>query len=68
MLTASIGTPEHSSLVRGISSTLPWGKGFREHLASYKKRDRYKKHLEDVARCCRRREHGTTYDGWGVGS
>ena len=50
MLTAAIGTPEHSGHVRGMSSTLPWGKAFREHRASYKKRDRYKKDLEDKMR------------------
>jgi hypothetical protein len=50
MLTASIGTLEHSGRVRGISSTLPWGKAFREQRSSYKKRDRYKKQLEDKMR------------------
>jgi hypothetical protein len=50
MLIAAIGTPEHSGCVRGISSTLPWGKAFREHRSSYKKRDRYKKQLEDKMR------------------
>jgi hypothetical protein len=44
MLTAAIGTPEHSGRVRGISSTLPWGKAFREHRSSYKKQ------LEDKMR------------------
>jgi hypothetical protein len=29
---------------------LPWGKAFREHRLSYKKRDRYKKQLEDKMR------------------
>jgi hypothetical protein len=38
MLTAAIGMPEHLGRVRGISSTLPWGKAFREHRSSYKKR------------------------------
>jgi hypothetical protein len=33
-----------------MSSTLPWGKSFREHRASYKKWDRYKKDLEDKMR------------------
>jgi hypothetical protein len=47
MLTAAIRTPKHHGCVRGISSTLPWGKAFREHRSSYKKRDRYKKKLED---------------------
>jgi hypothetical protein len=50
MLTTAIGTPEHSGHVRGISSTFPWGKAFREHRASYKKHDRYKKYLEDKMR------------------
>jgi hypothetical protein len=31
MLSAAIGMPEHPGRVRGISSTLPWGKAFREH-------------------------------------
>jgi hypothetical protein len=50
MLTAAIRTPKHPGCVRGISSTLPWGKAFREHQSSYKKRDRYKKKLEDKMR------------------
>jgi hypothetical protein len=50
MLTAVIETPEHPGRVRGISSTLPWGKAFREHRSSYKKRDHYKKKLEDKMR------------------
>jgi hypothetical protein len=50
MLTAAIGTPEHPGRVRGISFTLPWGKAFREHRSSYKKRDCYKKKLEDKMR------------------
>jgi hypothetical protein len=28
MLTTAIGTPKHSGCVRGMSSTLPWGKAF----------------------------------------
>jgi hypothetical protein len=50
MLTAAIVTPEHSGRVRGISSTLPWGKAFLEHRSSYKKRDSYKKQVEDKMR------------------
>jgi hypothetical protein len=50
MLTAATGTPEHPSRVQGISSTLPWGKAFHEHQSSYKKRDHYKKKLEDKMR------------------
>jgi hypothetical protein len=50
MLSAAIRTPKHPGRVRGISSTLPWGKAFREHRSSYKKQDRYKKKLEDKMR------------------
>jgi hypothetical protein len=50
MLTTTIGTPEHSDRVRGMSSTLPWGKAFCEHRGSYKKRDLYKKDLESKMR------------------
>jgi hypothetical protein len=50
MLTATIGTPEHPGCVQGISSTFPLGKAFREHRSSYKKRDRYKKQIEDKMR------------------
>jgi hypothetical protein len=50
MLTAAIGTPEHPGRVRWISSILLWGKAFREHRSSYKKRDRYNKQLEDKMR------------------
>jgi hypothetical protein len=50
MLSAAIETLEHPGRVRGISSTLPWGKAFREHRSSYKKRDCYKKKLEDKMR------------------
>jgi hypothetical protein len=50
MLTAAIGTPKHPARVRWISSTMPWGKAFCEHQSSYKKRDHYKKKLEDKMR------------------
>jgi hypothetical protein len=50
MLTTAIGMPKHLGHVRGISSTLPWGKAFREHRSSYKKRDRYKEKIEDNMR------------------
>jgi hypothetical protein len=49
MLTVAIGIPEHSDRVRGMSSTLPYGKTFHEHRSSYKKRDR-SKDLEDKKR------------------
>jgi hypothetical protein len=46
----AIRMPEHSGRVRGISFTLPRGKAFREHRACYRKRDRYKKGLENKMR------------------
>jgi hypothetical protein len=50
MLTDVIGMLEHFGLVRGISSTLPLDKAFCEYRSSYKKRDHYKKQLEDKMR------------------
>nr|TKV91602.1 hypothetical protein SEVIR_9G107400v2 [Setaria viridis] len=49
-LTAAIGTVEHSRRVRGISSTLPWGKEFSNDQANYRKRNRYKKNFEEKMR------------------
>uniref|UniRef100_K3ZD19 DUF8039 domain-containing protein n=1 Tax=Setaria italica TaxID=4555 RepID=K3ZD19_SETIT len=49
-LTATIGTVEHSGCDRGMSSTLPWGKEFHNDQASYRKRDHYKKDLEEKMR------------------
>uniref|UniRef100_K3XQW6 DUF8039 domain-containing protein n=1 Tax=Setaria italica TaxID=4555 RepID=K3XQW6_SETIT len=49
-LTAAIGTAEHLEHGRGISSTLPWGKPFNNDQASYRKRDHYKKDLEEKMR------------------
>uniref|UniRef100_K3YCE6 Ubiquitin-like protease family profile domain-containing protein n=1 Tax=Setaria italica TaxID=4555 RepID=K3YCE6_SETIT len=49
-LTDAIGTMEHSRRVRGMSSTLPWGKAFPNDQARYRKRDCYKKNLEEKMR------------------
>ncbi|RCV17391.1 LOW QUALITY PROTEIN: hypothetical protein SETIT_3G216200v2 [Setaria italica] len=49
-LTAAIGTAQHSGRVRRISSTLIWGKAFPNNQATYKKRNRYKKNLEEKMR------------------
>ncbi|RCV06396.1 hypothetical protein SETIT_1G159300v2 [Setaria italica] len=49
-LTTMIGTVEHSGYVRAMSSTLPWGKAFPNNQARYRKRDRYKKNLEEKMR------------------
>jgi hypothetical protein len=42
ILTAALETPEHQGLVRGMSSSLGWGKGFGEEFAGMyrKKRNR----------------------------
>ena len=45
-LTAAIGTLEHSRRVRGVSSSLPWKQAFPND-PDYRKRDRYKKDLEE---------------------
>nr|TKW13816.1 hypothetical protein SEVIR_5G125600v2 [Setaria viridis] len=49
-VTAAIGTAEHSGRVRGMSSTLPWGKAFQNDQGSYKKWECYKKNLEEKMR------------------
>ncbi|XP_072146387.1 uncharacterized protein [Setaria viridis] len=55
-LTAAIRTIEHSGRVRGMSSTLAWGKAFPNDQDSYRKRDHYKKNLEEKMREIARQE------------
>lgn len=50
MLTSTIGTLEHSGCVRGMSSTLTWGKALCEEQASYRKCDHDEKDLETKMR------------------
>ena len=54
-LTAAIGTSEHSGRVRGVSSSLPWGQAFPDD-TGYRKRDRYKKDLEEKMRSIAKQE------------
>uniref|UniRef100_K4AIS9 DUF8039 domain-containing protein n=1 Tax=Setaria italica TaxID=4555 RepID=K4AIS9_SETIT len=55
-LISTIGTAEHPGRVRGMSSTLPWGKAFQNDQGSYRKRDRYKKDLEEKMRTITKQE------------
>ncbi|KAG2649642.1 hypothetical protein PVAP13_1NG122338 [Panicum virgatum] len=54
-LTAAIGTLEHSGRVRGVSSSLPWKQAFPND-PDYRKRDRYKKDLEENMRAITKEE------------
>ena len=47
-LTAALGTPEHTGRVRAVASQMPWKQGFPKDGSSYKKRDRYKKTMEEI--------------------
>jgi hypothetical protein len=38
---------EHTGCIRGVDSQMPWKHGFLKDSTSYKKRDRYKKTLEE---------------------
>ena len=51
ILTAALETPEHRGRVRGVSSSLGWGKGFGEEFAGMYKKKRNKKagpQMEDL--------------------
>jgi len=54
-LTAAISTAEHSGRVRGVSSSLPWKQAFPND-PGYRKRDRYKKDLEEKMRAITKEE------------
>jgi hypothetical protein len=43
MLTATLETPEHQGRVRGVSSSLGWGKGFGEEFAGMYRKKRNKR-------------------------
>nr|TKV96130.1 LOW QUALITY PROTEIN: hypothetical protein SEVIR_9G409300v2 [Setaria viridis] len=55
-LISAIGTAEHPRRVRGMSSALPWGKAIQNDQGSYRKRDRYKKDLEEKMRTITKQE------------
>jgi hypothetical protein len=46
-LNAALGNLEHTGHIRGIGSQMSWKHGFLKDFASYKKRDRYKKTIEE---------------------
>jgi hypothetical protein len=46
-LMEALGNPEHTGLIRGVGSQILWKHGFLKDSISYKKRDRYKKALEE---------------------
>jgi hypothetical protein len=46
-LNAALGNPEHTGCICGVGSWLLWKHGFLTDSTSYKKRDRYKKTLEE---------------------
>jgi hypothetical protein len=45
-LNVALDNPEHTRHIRGISSQMSWKHGFPKNFTSYKKRDKYKKHLK----------------------
>jgi hypothetical protein len=47
LLNVALDNPEHIGHIRGIGSQMPWKHGFLKDSTSYKKRDRYKKTLEE---------------------
>jgi hypothetical protein len=46
-LNAALGNPEHTRCIHGVGSQMLWKHGFLKKSTSYKKRDRYKKTLEE---------------------
>jgi hypothetical protein len=46
-LKEALGNPEHTGRIHGVGSQMPWKHGFLKDSTSYKKRDRYKKTLEE---------------------
>jgi hypothetical protein len=46
-LNAALNNPEHTGHIRGIGSQMPWKHTFLKDSTSYKKRDRYRKTLEE---------------------
>jgi hypothetical protein len=48
VLNGALGNTEHTGHIRGVASQMPWKVGFSNDAWSYKKRDRYKRNLEDA--------------------
>jgi hypothetical protein len=48
VLSGALSNTKHTGCIRGITSQMPWKVGFPNDAWSYKKRDRYKRNLEDA--------------------
>jgi hypothetical protein len=48
VLSGALGNTEHTGRIRGVTSQMSWKISFSNDAWSYKKRDRYKRNLEDV--------------------
>jgi hypothetical protein len=48
VLIGALGNAEHTGRIRGVASQMSWKVGFPNDAWSYKKRDRYKRNLEDA--------------------
>jgi hypothetical protein len=48
VLSGALGNAEHTGCIRGVGSQMSWKVGFPNDAWSYKKRDRYKRNLEDA--------------------
>jgi hypothetical protein len=47
VLSGALGNAEHTGRIRSVASQMPWKIGFPNDAWNYKKRDRYKRNLED---------------------
>jgi hypothetical protein len=48
ILSGALGNAEHTRHICGVASQMPWKVGFLNDAWSYKKRNRYKRNLEDA--------------------
>jgi hypothetical protein len=48
ILNGALGNTEHTERIHGVTSQMPWKVNFPNDAWSYKKRDRYKRNLEDA--------------------
>jgi hypothetical protein len=48
ILSGALDNTEHTRCIHGVASQMPWKVGFPNNAWSYKKRDRYKRNLEDA--------------------
>jgi hypothetical protein len=48
VLSGALGNAEHTGRICGVASQMPWKVDFPNDAWSYKKRDRYKRNLEDA--------------------